>query len=93
LQYKKSSGGVVGKPFLLYNSPEMFRTEDKLCSVDADDFDVCKEELGIIQNTRCDPNLEELCHIFMEENNWRMPDCSAAVQLYLILRNSILSSL
>jgi hypothetical protein len=36
------------KTFLLYNSPEMFRTDDKLCSVDADDFDACKEELGII---------------------------------------------
>lgn len=55
--------------------------------MDADDFDVSEQEVENIENS-CDPDLNELCNIMLDENNWEMPDNpEEAVQLYLNLRN------
>ncbi|KAJ8314828.1 hypothetical protein KUTeg_006978, partial [Tegillarca granosa] len=92
LQRKKNSDANVGKPFLLYNAPEMFGGNDKLCHLNADDYEICKEETVDLPDIPCDDTVYELCCLLMEEGGWDLPlNTQDGIELYMNLRNSIRS--
>ncbi|XP_039596017.1 uncharacterized protein LOC120543149 [Polypterus senegalus] len=60
-----------GRPFLMYQAPELYQAQDYLHPVDYDKLDIIVEEGVCIWKTGipCDPDLHELCVLLMEEHH------------------------
>lgn len=80
-----------GKPIILYTSPELYNTEDKLVDIDVFDVEACIDECVFKDGNPCsDSTVLELSCDYMVENNLDYPhDTQEATQLYLRLREKI----
>ncbi|KAK9977241.1 hypothetical protein ABG768_019062 [Culter alburnus] len=60
-----------GKPFLMYNLPELYQSKDYLNPVDAERLDVINHENVCLwkSDIPCDRDFYDLCILVMEENN------------------------
>ena len=83
-----------GRPYLLYNAPQMFGYQDQLVNVPENEIEICMEETIPKDLLPCDETVFELCHIFMEEHGWELPENPAeAATLYVSLRDCFLDEL
>jgi len=81
---------VLGKPFLLYHTPEIAGRHNQLKEVSRVETEVCME-LCQEKDYPCDQDVFDLCCDLMIENNLETPsDPDAGVQLYCARRESIL---
>lgn len=71
-QIRRSNGRDLqyGKPFLMYNLPELYQSKDYLNPVDAERLDVIIHENVCLwkSDIPCDRDLYELCVLVMEES-------------------------
>ncbi|KAK9969978.1 hypothetical protein ABG768_028119 [Culter alburnus] len=78
-----------GKPFLMYNLPELYQSKDYLNPVDAERLDVIIHENVCLwkSDIPCDRDFYDLCILVMEENNLQ-PSAAAteALRLYKNIR-------
>ena len=82
------------KPTVLYNLPQLYGAEDRLCYVDSNEIVICEQETTPKPRTPCDDTVRELCYIFMTESHVSKPDDTAeARQLYIELRRKMLTAL
>ncbi|KAB0795190.1 hypothetical protein PPYR_12029 [Photinus pyralis] len=91
-QISRSRNAVspIGKPFIMYNIPEVYGTKDYLCNLSSADIGDYEEQC-LFHNCPCDDDFYELCVIIMSENGYVMPKTSTdAVDLYLNLRHQLL---
>ena len=81
-----------GRPMLMYYTPQIWGTEDKLCTtVDDDEMTVCNSEAEFRSTIPCDPDVYELCVDIMRRDNLTQPlDVYHAVNLYLHLQREIM---
>ncbi|CAL8273826.1 unnamed protein product [Gadus morhua 'NCC'] len=79
-----------GRPNVMFALPEHYGTRDFLSPIEDYDFQLCKNECIFRQTKPCDPDLYELCNIFMAESNLTLAtDSYQAVNLYMHLREAI----
>lgn len=79
----------AGRPFLMYNTPELYQARDYLQPVDYDKLDIILEEDICLWKTDivCDPDLHELCLLLMGEHHLEAGhDAAEATRLYRQLR-------
>lgn len=77
-----------GRPVVMYSVPALYETQTYIQEVTQQKREACAEECTFRGDTTCDDSIAELCHIYMEENNWQHPcDVRDGVQLYSNLRN------
>ena len=82
-----------GRPNVMFALPELYGTRDCLSPIEDGDFQLCKNECIFRQTKPCDPDLYELCNIFMAESNLTLAtDPYQAVNLYMHLREAIRAS-
>ncbi len=82
-----------GRPLIMYTLPQVYNTRDYSQPVEADAVDVCASECTF-RSVSCDEDMHELFQIYMASHGWTMPvDHSAAVDLYIRLREAICSEL
>lgn len=83
-----------GRPKIMYSYPELYATSDFLSPVDNDDVALCHNNCTFRPAIPCDKDIYNLCIFLMVESNSALPvDAYKAIDLYLYLRNTILSSL
>ncbi|KAJ4927905.1 hypothetical protein JOQ06_015706 [Pogonophryne albipinna] len=83
-----------GRPNVMYAVPDLYRTRDYLSPVEDEHVQLCKNECVFRLVIPCDPDVYELCHIFMGESHLTPPtDPYQAVNLYMHLREAISASL
>lgn len=78
-----------GKPFLMYNVPELYLSQDYLHPVDYERVEVILQEDVCLwkSDISCDADLHELCLLVMEDNNLVFAhDISGTIRLYRDLR-------
>lgn len=78
-----------GKPFLMYNLPELYQSKDCLNPVDAEKLDVIIHENVCLwkSDIPCDHDLYDLCILVMEENNLQPSAATTeALRLYKNIR-------
>lgn len=79
-----------GQQNVMFAVPELYRTTDFLCPVEDEHIQLCKNECVFRLAVPCDPDVSELCTIFMAESHLAPPpDPYEAVNLYLHLREAI----
>ncbi|KAB0793315.1 hypothetical protein PPYR_12935 [Photinus pyralis] len=81
-----------GKPLIMYHSPEIYRSNDYLISVEFDDLEIAREECVFLdQECPCDKDVFELCNILLNEAAVEnIPsDPYNAIDVYLYLRNKL----
>lgn len=82
---------------MMYSLPELYNVDNRLCPVDEDDIQVCREETIPRQNIPCDETVKDLCVLIMEEYHLSSQsddsDVASAKQLYLRLRDVVRSVL
>lgn len=79
---------------MMYTLPELYGYENQLCPVDSHEVLLCEEETTPKPEHPCDETVKELCYDIMEEAGDAMPeDADCARELYLSLREAILSQL
>lgn len=89
----RNSISPTGRPFMMFNMPEIYGTRDYLCTLPADSLNVVKD-LCLFQNLPCDREVCELALILMNENGLSIPkDHLNAVDTYIILRSKMLEHL
>ena len=95
MQNKGKRGQRGGnRPFMMYNLPELYDVENRLCDVDEMEVQLCAEETLPKEDISCDTNVKELCFLKMEEESLQLPeDATGAEELYRRLRSSIISQL
>lgn len=82
------------RPLMMYTLPELYGYENQLCPVDSYEVLLCEEETTPKPEHPCDETVKELCYDIMEEAGDAMPeDADCARELYLSLREAILSQL
>ena len=78
---------VSGRPYMLYNAPETRNAQDYSVPVEADDLEVCLEDVKLKQKVACSHLMNELCIIIIEEHNLPIPDTPDEMyELYIFLR-------
>nr|XP_033492050.1 uncharacterized protein LOC117263018 [Epinephelus lanceolatus] len=83
-----------GRPNVMYALPELYGTRDFLSPDENEHVQLCKNQCVFRQTIPCDPDLYELCNIFMAESHLTPPtDPYQAVNLYMHLREAISVSL
>ncbi|XP_031358157.1 uncharacterized protein LOC116181857 [Photinus pyralis] len=83
----------VGKPIIMYYTPEMYYARDYIVKSPEDAILSCREE-SLFPLVHCDQDVYELCQILSEENHYERPSTAyEATDLYIQLRNDILSML
>ena len=80
-----------GYPVMMYNTPQIWGTEDKLCTnVDDDDLAACISEAVFRSNVPCDEDVYDLCMHVMNRDNLDKPlELQDALELYIHLRQEI----
>lgn len=79
----------AGRPFLMYNTPELYQARDYLQPVNYYKLDIILEEDICLWKTDivCDPDLHELCLLLMGEHHLEAGhDAAEASRLYRLLR-------
>ncbi|XP_072223124.1 uncharacterized protein [Leuresthes tenuis] len=90
----KNTNVPSGQPNVMYALPQLCGTRDFLSPVEDEHLQLCKDECVFRVPIPCDPDVYELCHIFMAESHLTLPtDPYQAVSLYLHLREAITASL
>ncbi|KAG5892739.1 hypothetical protein JTB14_001110 [Gonioctena quinquepunctata] len=88
-QEKKTSVAPKGRPFIMFELPELYGTRDYLFPISQDDIQICKEECKYIEYP-CDEDVYDLCKIIIEEKCFSLQnDPFECVELYLALREEI----
>ena len=72
----------------MFALPELYGTRDFLSQIEDGDFQLCKNECIFRQTKPFDPDLYELCNIFMADSNLTL-DPYQAVNLCMHLREAI----
>lgn len=81
---------VHGRPYILYNMPELYGRQNFKCDVPDGKLEVCFDECKFKSVNPCDTDLYKLCCIYMEENGWTFPHCAEdAFELYSNLREEL----
>ena len=95
MQNKRERGQRGGnRPFMMYNLPELYDVENRLCGVDEMEVQLCAEETLPKEDIPCDATVKELSFLIMEEESLQPPeDAAGAKELYRRLRSSIISQL
>ncbi|KAL7376322.1 hypothetical protein ABVT39_005429 [Epinephelus coioides] len=62
-----------GRPNVMYVFPELYRTRDFLSPVEGEHVQLCKNQCVFRRTIPCDPNLYELCNIFMAKSHLTPP--------------------
>ena len=80
-----------GKPIIMYTSPELYNSENKLVAVDALEAEVCVDQCIFKDGQPCSDSLVyELCCDLMIEHSLEAPqDPHEALELYNTLRDAI----
>ncbi|XP_033095917.1 uncharacterized protein LOC117100360 [Anneissia japonica] len=80
----------AGKPIIMYTSPELYNTEDKLVPVDTLEVEVCSDNCVFKDQSCSDSTVFEICCLLMEENDLRLPSTPhEAMRLYRTLHELI----
>ncbi|XP_051530514.1 uncharacterized protein LOC127427138 [Myxocyprinus asiaticus] len=83
-----------GRPNIMYLFPELYRAENYLLLVESGDLQLCKTECTFQSSIPCDSDVYDICNTVMAETHFDLPnDSYQAIDLYLHLRNEILTSL
>jgi len=78
-----------GRPVVMYSVPEIYGTRDYRVNVQSDEIAACKSEC-VYAASVCDPLVEEICIVLMNEHDWSLPvDYIEAVTLYHNLRGAL----
>lgn len=86
---KKSSITPKGRPFIMFELPELYGTRDHLIPISQNEITICQDECKYIEYP-CDEDVYGLCKIIMEEKGYTIQDDPfKAVELYLALREEI----
>ncbi|KAG5880860.1 hypothetical protein JTB14_034269 [Gonioctena quinquepunctata] len=89
IQEKKTSVAPKGRPFIMFELPELYGTRDYLFPISQDDIPICKEECKYIEYP-CDEDVHDLCKIIIQEKSLSLQnDSFKCVELYLALREEI----
>ncbi|XP_041834069.1 uncharacterized protein LOC121635073 [Melanotaenia boesemani] len=79
-----------GRPNVMYALPELYRTRDFLSPTENEHVQLCKNECVFRLTIPCDPDVYELCNLFMSEFRRMAPtDPYQAIDLYMCLREAI----
>ncbi|XP_072220165.1 uncharacterized protein [Leuresthes tenuis] len=90
----RPSKNTSGQPNVMSALPQLCGTRDFLSPVEDEHLQLCKDECVFRVPIPCDPDVYELCHIFMAESHLTLPtDPYQTVSLYLHLREAITASL
>nr|XP_015840129.1 PREDICTED: uncharacterized protein LOC107399007 isoform X1 [Tribolium castaneum]XP_015840130.1 PREDICTED: uncharacterized protein LOC107399007 isoform X2 [Tribolium castaneum] len=91
----RNSINPTGRPFVMYNMPELYESSDYLLQVPDDEIEVVKNECTFLDKRMpCDKDIFELCNVLIEEGHLEKPsDPYNAVNLYVYLRTQILNLL
>jgi hypothetical protein len=74
----------------MYTSPELYGTQDFLCSADAPKVELCEQECLKKSVIPCDEAVFDACVMLMLRDNLNFPnDAAEAIELYLHLRGEI----
>ncbi|KAG5884206.1 hypothetical protein JTB14_030808 [Gonioctena quinquepunctata] len=79
---KKTSVAPKGRPFIMFELPELYGTRDYLFPISQDDIQICREECKYIEYP-CDEDVYNLCKIIIEEKSFSLQnDPFKCVELY-----------
>ena len=84
-----------GRPVTLFSAPELYNASNCITVIASDELGICREEAVFPADCVCsDTDVYEICKIYMEENNWQIPNNAfEAAHLYLKLRMKLGSDL
>ncbi|KAB0799539.1 hypothetical protein PPYR_07419 [Photinus pyralis] len=89
----RNSISPKGRPIVLFELPQAYYTQTYICQVTHHDLNICKQESSFLY-LPCDVHVYQLCKLIMREKNLREPsDSYEAVNLYLTLREEIMSQI
>ena len=80
-----------GKPIIMYTSPELYNTTDRIVPVFVPDVEVCIEECIFKDERPCSsPLVYQWCCDLMVENNLNLPhNVDEAINMYRSMRDAI----
>lgn len=86
----RNSNGPAGKPCILYTTPELEDTVDYAEPINDIVLELCRSLCVFNKNVPSDPDLTELFHILIAENNFQFPGTvDEACDFYLAFRNMV----
>lgn len=90
IAHSKNSLLPSGRPSLMYELPQIYKTENYIVPVNNAVVEELKESCKFL-NTPCDNSVYQLCNTIIAENVWnKSSDPADAVNLYVNLRMEIL---
>ncbi|XP_063955289.1 uncharacterized protein LOC135154065 [Lytechinus pictus] len=80
-----------GHPMMMYHTPQIWGTEDQLCTnVDDDDLAACISDAVFRSTIPCDKDVYDLCVYIMKRDNLDQPmEVQDALELYIHLKQEI----
>lgn len=94
IRQSKNDRVPSGRPRVMYMFPELYTTQDCLSEVQREDVHLCWNSCTFRPAVPCDIDIYNLCNVLMMESHLSLPaDAYKALDLYLDLRNNIMSSL
>eukprot|EP00057_Strongylocentrotus_purpuratus_P004857 XP_003729637.2 PREDICTED: uncharacterized protein LOC100891753 [Strongylocentrotus purpuratus] len=79
-----------GRPMMMYYTPELWGTEDKICGVDDAYASVCRGEAAFRSTRPCDKDVYDMCMTIVNRDHLPIAtDAHQAVDVYLHLRREI----
>ena len=78
-----------GRPMVMYMLPASYGVRSYRHDVGLEQIEACQDECIFREERNCDDDIYELCHLYMEENNWVAAETlEDALSLYSKLRNA-----